>query len=58
MNYKGLESTEDARARLGIGRTKFYELLDSRAFKSVKIGRRRLVVSESLDAFIDSLAAA
>jgi|APLow6443716910_1056828.scaffolds.fasta_scaffold4037845_1 excisionase family DNA binding protein len=58
MNYKGLESTEAARARLGIGRTKFYELLDSRAFKSVKIGRRRLVVSESLDAFIDSLAAA
>lgn len=58
MSYKGLESTEAARARLGIGRTKFYELLDSRAFKSVKIGRRRLVVSESLDEFIDSLAAA
>lgn len=58
MAHKGLESTEDARARLGIGRTKFYEMLESGAFKSVKIGRRRLVVSESLDQFIDSLTAA
>ena len=57
MGYKGLESTDEARARLGIGRTKFYELLDAGAFKSVKIGRRRLIVSESLDQFIDSLAA-
>lgn len=58
MQYKGLESTEQARARLAIGRTKLYELLDNGAIKSVKIGRRRLVVSESLDAFIDLLASA
>ena len=58
MAFKGLESTEAARARLGIGRTKFYELLEEGAFKSVKIGRRRLVVSESLDAIIDALATA
>jgi excisionase family DNA binding protein len=39
----------------GIGRSKFYELLDSGAIESVKVGSRRLVPHEALERFTESL---
>ena len=36
-------------ARLGIGRTKLYELIDSGELRSVKIGSRRFVTDAALD---------
>jgi excisionase family DNA binding protein len=35
---------------LGIGRTKLYELLDSGALRSSKIGNRRVIAVEALRA--------
>ena len=46
----------DAARRLGIGRTKLYELLAAGVIPSVRIGtKRRLVPVEALDAYADSL---
>ena len=42
---------------LGIGRTTTYELIALGRLKTVKIGRRRFVTAEALDAFIASLQA-
>lgn len=42
-------------ARLGIGRTKLYELIDSGELRSVKIGARRFVTDTALDDFITGL---
>jgi excisionase family DNA binding protein len=42
-------------ARLGIGRTKLYELIDSGELRSVKIGSRRFVTGAALDDFITRL---
>jgi excisionase family DNA binding protein len=36
----------------GLGRTKFYELLAKREIESLRVGARRLVVFESLKAFL------
>ena len=44
-----------AMARLGIGRTKLYELIDSGELRSVKIGSRRFVTDAALDDFITRL---
>jgi excisionase family DNA binding protein len=45
-----------AAARLGIGRTKFYELIKSGAIPTVRIGPgRRLVPIEAVDEYADSL---
>lgn len=52
---KLLVTTEEAFDRISIGRTKGYELLDSGELESVYVGRRRLVVVESLEAFVDRL---
>lgn len=52
---KLLVTTEEAFDRISIGRTKGYELLDSGALESVYVGRRRLVVVESLEAFVARL---
>jgi excisionase family DNA binding protein len=53
-----LVSVEQAACMLGIGRTRMFELVMSRAITSVKIGRRRLVVRRSLEEFIQCLVAA
>jgi excisionase family DNA binding protein len=40
-----------------IGRTKLYELLNDGTLKSVKIGRKRLILRSSLDALLTPAAA-
>ncbi|MFS0770798.1 helix-turn-helix domain-containing protein [Sphingomonas sp. 1P08PE] len=37
---------------LGIGRTKLYELLKANRLASIRIGRRRLILADSIDALI------
>lgn len=36
----------------GLGRTRAYELLNSGAVRSIKIGRKRLVLRESVEALL------
>ncbi|MBU3749824.1 MAG: DNA-binding protein [Mycobacterium sp.] len=49
---------DEARRLLGgIGRTKFYELIDAQELVRVSIGRRGFVTAESLTRFVESLAA-
>jgi excisionase family DNA binding protein len=50
-----LVSVEEAAAILGIGRTNMVRLISQGAIKSVKIGRRRLVVRSELEGFIETL---
>ncbi len=50
-----LVSVEQAAAILGIGRTRFFDLIMSNAVTSVKIGRRRLIVRSSLKEFVEQL---
>lgn len=47
-----LLDVKEAAHRLGIGRSKLYQLLQTRELVSVRVGRRRLVVPESLGDFI------
>ncbi|WP_409567513.1 helix-turn-helix domain-containing protein [Methylobacterium sp. J-030] len=56
-NYVRLLSVSEACATLGIGRTRFYELLNSQALRAVKLGRRRLIRSDELDRLIQALTA-
>ncbi|MGE4249054.1 MAG: excisionase family DNA-binding protein [Parvibaculaceae bacterium] len=44
-----------AHKRIGVSRTKFYELLNKREIKSVKVGRRRLVRVSDLDKWLENL---
>ena len=53
---KLLLRVEEAAEALGLGRAKTYELLMSGALESVTIGRRRLVSSEALRAYVRRLA--
>jgi len=48
-----LISVNDTLAMLGIGRMKFYELLNSNEVESVKIGNRTLIKRASLRRFTD-----
>jgi excisionase family DNA binding protein len=48
----------EAAARLGIGRTKLYELMGSGALRSVKIGGARRVSATALTEFVTALDAA
>jgi len=41
--------------RLGIGRSKLYELMESGEIRSVKIGRNRLVPESAIVEFIERL---
>jgi len=43
-------TVENALRLSGLGRTKLYELMNQGRLKTVKIGRRRLVVFASLEA--------
>lgn len=51
-------SVQEAAGELGISRSLIYELFTSGALRSVKIGRRRLVPREAIEAFITGLPAA
>jgi excisionase family DNA binding protein len=46
----------EAAERLGISRTKVYELMASGQLASVKIGKCRRVPATALTAFVDALA--
>jgi excisionase family DNA binding protein len=54
-NLSLLVSVEQAATILGIGRTRFFDLVMSHAVTSVKIGRRRLIVRSSLVEFVERL---
>lgn len=47
-----LLTPEQAAVRLGVGRTKVYQMLRSRELEGVKLGRSRRVFSEDVDALI------
>lgn len=49
-------TTNDAARSLGIGRTKLYELIGTGRLKTVKIGRRTLVKTDSIRMLVDEAA--
>jgi excisionase family DNA binding protein len=55
---KILHSIPEASHALSLSRSKVYELIQSGALKTVKIGQRRLVPAESITALVNSLAEA
>jgi excisionase family DNA binding protein len=55
---KILFNVPDAAAALSLSRSKFYELMQSGALKTVKIGQRRLVPAQSLAAYANALVEA
>lgn len=52
---KVLLTPEEAAARLGIGRTKVFDLIANGRLKSVSIGRSRRVPTAALEAFVAQL---
>jgi excisionase family DNA binding protein len=46
-------SLEEAWTRIGVKKTKFYELLSEGEIESYHVGTRHLVVDASVDAWID-----
>lgn len=54
MHTHQLQSVNETCRQLGIGRTKFYALLQSGEFTGIcRIGRRTLVRAEAIAAFVD-----
>ena len=51
-------SPSQAAARLGIGRTFIYELINDGSLKSIKIGSRRLITLDAIRALLASREAA
>lgn len=49
-----LHTLAQAMARLGVGRSTLYTLMRSGQIETVHIGRRVLIPSDTIDAFIDS----
>lgn len=47
----------NAKAALGIGTTKLYELISEGQLQTVKLGRRTLIRTSSIHALVDKLAA-
>lgn len=39
--------------RTSLGKTKVYQMIDEGVINSIKVGRRRLILSESLDRIVD-----
>lgn len=55
MDIKPLALTvAEALKATGLGRTKFYELVNEGRIKTISLGRRRLVVYASLEALVSS----
>src|SRR5271157_3492171 len=52
-----LHDVEAVMTRLGLGRSKVYELIASGTLRSAKIGRRRVVSEQALTEFVESLDA-
>jgi excisionase family DNA binding protein len=57
MDTQLLLSVEEAAELLRLGRTRTYELVMTRKIQSVKVGRRRLVVRNSVVDFVQTLLA-
>lgn len=55
---KQLLTPQEAAQVLGIGRTKVYELIVTKALESVKIGSCRRIPAEALHAYVASLRTA
>jgi excisionase family DNA binding protein len=55
---KLLLTPEEAAYRIGVGRSKMYELLASGAVKSVKIGALRRIPATALDEYVAALVEA
>ncbi len=51
-----LLSVDQAAKAVGLGKSKFYELLLSGQLKSMKIGRRRLISQLALNEFVEGLS--
>lgn len=49
-----LSSVNCAAQTLGLGRTKIYELINAGKLEAVKIGRRRLIKTASIQRLIDT----
>jgi predicted DNA-binding transcriptional regulator AlpA len=55
LNLKPITITIDNGLKLsGLGRTKFYQLINEGTIKTITIGRRRLVVYSSLEALTNA----
>jgi excisionase family DNA binding protein len=50
-----LHNVESVMQRLGVGRSKVFELMAGGELRSVKVGRRRLVSEAALCSFIERL---
>lgn len=50
-----LNTLDDTRARLGLGKTKVRELVNSHDLEAVKVGRRTLVTEASIERLVDRL---
>lgn len=53
--YRETVTVAEAIQRFGIARTKLYELIREGDIEAVKLGRRTLIRTESVRAFIDHL---
>lgn len=52
-----LRTVEETQRRLRVGRPKLYELIMSGELESVKIGARRLIPDDAIDAYIAKIRA-
>ncbi|MFC5358240.1 helix-turn-helix domain-containing protein [Azospirillum himalayense] len=48
-------SVAEAKSKIGVGTTKFYELLNEGKIEAVKVGRKTLVLTESLEKYVANL---
>lgn len=55
MNGQRLVSVNEAQETLGIKRSTLYDLMYDGKLESVKIGRRRLIPAQAIEAFIEGL---
>jgi excisionase family DNA binding protein len=50
-----LLSVEQARQRLGLGRTAFYQLLGTGAIRAKKLGRRTFITDDEIGRFVSEM---
>ncbi len=50
-----LLTVPDACRRAALSRSRLYRLMDAGEIRAKKLGGRRLIVTESLDAFVDAI---
>jgi hypothetical protein len=53
---KFLYRTSEAKAAIGCGTTRLYELINNGTLEARRLGRRTYIIAESLEAFVASLA--